>query len=336
MVLLVLVASGASAKAWTFLLAGQSNMVGNYAWDRTDPEEPVPASYLWCTMRRDSPRWAPLRHGCSGDTTHFGPEMAIANTLSGLFPADTLRFIKVASGGTSLAEDWLPPSIGAEGRLFTRIRAALRESKSSWPGSEARIDGVFWMQGESDATRQAWAESYEGRLDRFIRDLRTELGDPGVLFILGLIDVQPSWTYANLVRAAQIRVALEDTGTTFVETAGLPSDRTHFTSAGQWELGRRLALAWNALRSGVEMESRQNQVSLWSILPDGRKRLVMDIPLLSRVSLVGVDGKATAWSIYTGQQIDLGSTAPGSRSWFLQVREPGGRETMLRTPPVVR
>ncbi|XP_020249168.1 uncharacterized protein LOC109826550 [Asparagus officinalis] len=51
------------------------------------------------------------------------------------------------------------------------------------PGEEGGIGAVLWYQGESDTAEREEAEEYQGRMERLVRDLRVDLGEPQLLVI---------------------------------------------------------------------------------------------------------------------------------------------------------
>jgi len=101
--------------------------------------------------------------------------------------------IKVAWAGRSLGEDFRPP--GASGETGTAYAAmsehlieVLANLSSGFPeydGEGYELAGFVWFQGWTDRTRQEWVDEYGENLAQLIRDLRRDLGAPGLPFLIG-------------------------------------------------------------------------------------------------------------------------------------------------------
>lgn len=208
-----------------FLLAGQSNMEGHAVADLDDARDynggrgnlvsllaDPAAGARWQSLRRSDGVWTvrddvfvsykteavqksgPLTLGYAvyDDAHHFGPELAIGAALGDRF-AEPVLLIKTAWGGKSLAADFRPPSAGgAVGpfylQMLAEFRAALAGLNTAFPqfaGHEARIEGVFWFQGWNDGCDDAASAEYASNLAHLVHDLRAELGDPRLPFVVG-------------------------------------------------------------------------------------------------------------------------------------------------------
>jgi len=99
--------------------------------------------------------------GCSPD--YFGPEMGIAQKMSKAYPNELTFIVKYTWGGTILKNQWLDDN-GGRGMLYnSSMDLSLKclyylTSK----GYDWKIDGICWMQGESD--------TYSSRPRRYYND----------------------------------------------------------------------------------------------------------------------------------------------------------------------
>ena len=121
-----------------------------------------------------------------------------------------------------------------------------------------RVCGLLWMQGERDAVFETMAAAYERNLAGFIAAVRRDTGTLDLPVILGEIAPRVynlekrcfKHAFREIVQGARQHVADADPRVDLVHTLDLPQrDNLHFDTAGQLELGRRLA------RAAVELSS---------------------------------------------------------------------------------
>jgi hypothetical protein len=248
-----------------YLVAGQSNAVGwdsDGAWLSPDPADaqipffyrignglvngvPSGSSTSAGTSITLRPQVAAFRAG-TGPLTNFGIEMGIGRAL---FAAGrrNIAIVKVAFGGTTLANDWNPQNTNG---LVPVLQDSLSLATQQWnqAGSRTRLAGVFWMQGETDARDPTQAAAYRDNLRGFISVLRAWSGNPQLPMVMG--KVTGGRPYSDTVRAAQERVRAEDTCTALVPADDLPlqpGDTVHFSSEGSYLLGLRMGEAFRPL-----------------------------------------------------------------------------------------
>ena len=77
-------------------------------------------------------------------------------------------------------------------------------------GWEPEVKGMAWMQGESDACWDVWADAYEDNLTHFIDRVREDVRSPSMAFVAGLIDCRGLCGWRDTVRAATENVAAAD------------------------------------------------------------------------------------------------------------------------------
>ena len=200
-----------------FVLAGQSNMVGAGAI-KMNPRsanrgkgtleylarDPVYADQYAHLLDEDGnwierddvwilfgDRKGELTAGYGGSAGQIGPEFQFGHVIGDYFENQVL-LIKCAWGGKSLAKDFRPPSAGGEvGAYYTdtmaHVKEVLQDLKAHFPEYDGRayeFVGFGWHQGWNDRVNQAFSDEYESNLVHFIRDLRKDLGVPGLPFVI--------------------------------------------------------------------------------------------------------------------------------------------------------
>ena len=145
----------------------------------------------------------------------FGPELGMAERLNELYPNETFFIIKWAWGGTDLHTKWLSPSSpGKTGELYKHFVAYVEASLLYLENKnyDIKIEGMCWMQGESDSFSVADGNLYEVRLSNFIKDIRKRFAryadDDGIAFVDAYIADNPVfWVYCDLVNESKRAVA---------------------------------------------------------------------------------------------------------------------------------
>ena len=293
---LLLLVCGGWAPAWSgrhmLVLAGQSNMVGQALRAGQELPDSFPKVQVFDLKGTLKDSWITLRPGLGQDTSRFGVEVTLATTLVDSLPQDTFYLVKAAESATSLYEYWHSWSpTGEAGSLYAWMIQGVRRALDSMEGPLPPIDGFFWMQGESDALFEEFAEAYQEYFDAFVRDLRVDWKDSTLPVVVGLIDKQPVWPYASLVREAQITTCDAYRYTGKVETGGLETDGVHYTASGLKELGRRMAEAWLNV-----YKKRPKPVPTDVVRrARGSEPRMLDGSRPARFRMVRIDGRAGAW-----------------------------------------
>ncbi|MEM6452626.1 MAG: sialate O-acetylesterase [Cyanobacteria bacterium P01_D01_bin.105] len=228
-----------------YLMAGQSNLVGEARASNLAPSyaNPFPDVKIWSAPNSD---FVTLALGYDGQTTHIGPEFSFGRRISQR-SGEAVYVVKHGLGGTSLAQDWNPDGSGPQYNAFTQtVDTALAELKAS--GVRYEIDGLVWMQGESDTYQDTFAPKYRDNLTEFIGSVRDRYG-ADLEVAIGLIrnDLPTSRQNLDLVREAQQVVSGLDSRVKLVNTDALGAgqdvlkvdvgDWTHYNAAGQVQLG---------------------------------------------------------------------------------------------------
>ena len=161
-----------------FLLMGQSNMSGGTGIAVGDTP-PTPHVMRMCYTKEGSePKWAPGAHPLHprrpNKKKRFGPGISFAQTYAGDKPHVVVGLIPMAWGGRSI--DQLNKGSGI-------YKDAIRHARASM--QVGTLKGVLWHQGESDTVKQSRTDAYEKKLHHLIEDVRKDLGDPKLPFIVG-------------------------------------------------------------------------------------------------------------------------------------------------------
>jgi len=223
-----------------FLLIGQSNMAGRGVVEAQD-RVPHPGVF----MLTKELAWVP-----AVDPMHFDKPERIGTGLGRTFgielaksdPAAVIGLVPAAFGGSALAE-WAPGQPHYVNAL-ARAKEALRHG---------RLTGILWHQGESDSSAEK-SVLYAERFAQMIAQLRVDLGAQDVPVIVGETGrFRPDGAAINAVLARLPELVPH---CAYVSAEGLADqgDKLHFDSASFRELGRRYAVAWQALQPAPQKE----------------------------------------------------------------------------------
>ncbi|MCX7426140.1 MAG: dockerin type I domain-containing protein [Planctomycetia bacterium] len=221
-----------------FVLAGQSNMVGQYAYAAELPAELQGEQADVVVYNRGT--WSTLHPGIgAASAAEFGPEVTFGRAMADAMSGHSVVLIKYAVGATTLAEDWNP---NTPGPLYTGLVDAVNEAVAELSSEhDVEIAGMAWMQGESDAFDLGKSEAYEANLRDFIQSLRDDWAEPDLPFVIGEIASDPVWTHYDVVQQAEAAVAASTSNVTAFSTDDLPTTNHHYNTQGQILLGRRFA-----------------------------------------------------------------------------------------------
>lgn len=236
------------------IAAGQSNMSGcadsrQIVYDFTPRSDVL----FWNQILN---AYAPLSFGTS-DTNcgqspsnrpfFFGPEITIADELERLFPGDQIALIKFTKGGTSIYDNWAPPganpALPAGGNVWNEFVPELDLALGTLDaaGYQYSVEGMLWMQGESDGDQSFRANNYNQRLTAFIAAVRGYFADPELPFVLGRVQ-NAGQPFIATVRLAQQQVAEADPFAMWFDTDDLVRfDTFHYDEPSVITLGARFA-----------------------------------------------------------------------------------------------
>ena len=161
-----------------FLLMGQSNMSGGVGLAAGDTK-PVPSVLKMGWVKEgEGPKWAPGAHPLHprrpNKKARFGPGLSFAEAYVADKAGVTVGLIPMAWGGRSIVH----LSKGSE--IYSD---AIRHTKAAM--QVGTLKGALWHQGESDTVELTKTDAYEKRLHLLIEDVRKDLGNPQLPFIVG-------------------------------------------------------------------------------------------------------------------------------------------------------
>ena len=241
------------AKELVFLLAGQSNMVGQGTTSELASHyhrDPSNVSFYFNGYKTSLSRFK-----------HFGPEIGFAHEIARRYPGTKIKLIKFAVGGTSMFA-WHPQwnavkanstKNASAGELFKKL---IKTAKIPFDDKESVFAGFLWMQGEQDAKYPVAAQQYASNLNSFISALRYQLKAPKAAFLMGSVNPPLSlFPAAAVVQKAQKMALHRIRNCHLIKTAdlGKRNDLLHYNTMGQLELGKRFAQVY--ARSGVNLNS---------------------------------------------------------------------------------
>ena len=189
----------------------------------------------------------------------FGPELGIAEKLNEIYPNEKFFIIKCAWGATELYTQWISPtSPGKTGPMYKDfvkfVNANLKYLESK--NYDVVIEGMCWMQGESDSFSEKTATEYEIHLKNFIKDIRKKFSKyasaDGIAFIDAYIANNPAyWVYYELVNESKRAVADSSSINVVIDTIaeGLKTNKEpedspdipHYDSLSELKLGNLFA-----------------------------------------------------------------------------------------------
>jgi hypothetical protein len=156
----------------------------------------------------------------------IGPELMFAHQLDEYYE-DPILIIKTAWGGTSLAEDFRPPSAGGTTGAFYNamiqtVRDVTENLGAEFPNigtTDFEISGFAWFQGWNDGASDDFLNEYESNLHHLVKDVRNDLDIPDLPVVIassghgGFELSNDLWVQSmqNIVSVAQQSVGCNDT-----------------------------------------------------------------------------------------------------------------------------
>lgn len=223
------------------LMAGQSNMVGNYAkLEDLPPHLATPKdTEIW--MRRPK-TFAPLEAGSGYQKRGVGPEIGFADEWQSL-QQGPLRLVKSARDGASVLTQLAtnPP-----GGLFRRL---LLDTQRTMGVLGVAPTALIWMQGEFEARTDDASAEYAERFHALLHALRSTLGAPIPFVICGRMSGDGTkYPFNDWINS--VFEGASDQGVRLFDTADLTrQDQVHYDTDSVVEAGRRAARCLFAARA---------------------------------------------------------------------------------------
>lgn len=187
--------------------------------------------------------------GCSPD--YFGPEMGIAEKMSFAHQQEKTFIIKWTWGGTRIRDQWLDNHHNRGDLYNSSMDFSLKcLTYLSNKGYDILIDGICWMQGESDAYNNDWRAYYRDTVS-FVTLLRYDLASykKDIKFVDAMInDDFGLWPYPKAINDAKEKFAnlsnlnyCIDTNAIGLSTRTEPeenADYAHYDSLSMVKLGQ--------------------------------------------------------------------------------------------------
>jgi len=176
------------------------------------------------------------------------------------YPADPNRFdqtiplkhygfspsiFKFSFGSSSLVDVWKAPGHGGlYDRMIRELQLSIRLLQQA--GHTVEIKSFTWIQGETDAKNDQYANQYYWNLQRLISHFRRNVArNPQLPVILGVDEQHPHVKLRPQVVTAQKKLSQEDPNIAYTSMYGLEkSDVTHLTARGVIQHGQRLFKAY--------------------------------------------------------------------------------------------
>ena len=212
-----------SAHRRTFAAMGDDPETAALLQEILDPNgEPVVCDAAWITYLTggrdgDTVLHGKVKVGYGFDSERIGPEYGFGIFMDRAIE-EPILIIKTAWGGKSLAVDFRPPGAGPYvpsarekergsipatsevGHYYREmlrfVRTTLKDARSIAkvvPGYDAEdgyeLAGFVWFQGWNDMCNRHHIDQYTDNMIHFIRDVRKDLGAPGLPFIVGVLGV---------------------------------------------------------------------------------------------------------------------------------------------------
>lgn len=227
------------ATTWVFPLGGQSNMVSRAD---ADGSEPWPARVRFVTQ--GGALVAPSAEIATPEGN--GGPFLIAKCFAADFlagrPGDAIVFVPGAVGGTSFWNHrWNPGD-----DLYDNLVALTRGVLAAHP--DWRLRALLFQGFETDAKNGMLATTFRRALDRFVKAIRTDLGDRDLPIVFG--ELPPAFVDADPGHAAirdEVAAATGRLPYTAVASSRSPSvaddDGLHYSTAGLLAIGSRYAAA---------------------------------------------------------------------------------------------
>lgn len=194
--------------------------------------------------------------GCGASSLHYGPEIGIAEYYHSIYESEPTFIIKYSYGGTILHSQWLN-TYQKENTLCKAATSLTKQSISylKKKGYQVNIEGICWMQGESDAVVEDYYKYYYENTKTLVNYFRNNLKSidnvthkQTIPFVDALISDVWGIHYTD-INDAKKKFAQEDQATSIIDTISLglttkneptnKPDTAHYDSSSMVILGNK-------------------------------------------------------------------------------------------------
>lgn len=229
-----------------YLLIGQSNMSGRGVITEKFKEEGNPDVFM---LTKEN-TWVPAKNPLHFDKPKIagvGPGLSFGIAMINANSKHKIGLIPSAVGGTSI-DTWKPGGYDQHTKthpyddMLSRLKVALKSGV---------LKGVLWLQGEAD-TKPEKAADYMPKLVTLIKELRRTAGNPDLPFVAGQLGRYRE-EYQNINKVLK-DLPGKISYTAVASSKGLmdKGDKTHFTSASQEKMGKRMAKKMKRLQKEIQ------------------------------------------------------------------------------------
>jgi len=221
---------------WAFLMAGQSNMVGEAF---VSPKDTIPNKRILSINSHNKLIEAkePL-HFYEPNFAGLDCGVSFSKTLISLNIPDSISIliIPTAVGGSSI-EDWINDNTYRKVKLLTNFKNKVEIGKKY-----GEIKGILWHQGETDAI--ANSDNYQWNLTKLTKKFRTIVNDKELPILIGELgsfnENNEKWQKINDAIHKYIKT---DSNSLYIKAQDLTDkgDGLHFDAKSQRILGERFA-----------------------------------------------------------------------------------------------
>ena len=189
--------------------------------------------------------------GCGCATFTYGPEIGMAEIMSKTYPGEQSFIIKWTWGGTALRNQWLDGSRN-RGELYNYALDYTLKCLNviGSKGYTLSLEGICWMQGESDAWETDW-NLYFKDTNAFVSYLRHDFQSvsQSIKFIdAGINEEEGVWSNPKVINKAKKKFAELSDLNIYIDTTALglttkhePAenpDTAHYDSMSMVQLGQ--------------------------------------------------------------------------------------------------
>ncbi len=192
----------------------------------------------------------PLQPGQGARSNRIGAELGFGHVMGDLL-TQPIIILKCVAGGSSLAEEWRPPSAvanrgGVVGDLYTACID--RTNALMAADSNRELVAFMWLQGWNDQIDDERRAEYEANLIDFGRDVRTSFGSELPFLIIQNPDINGQLTAAREAAVVALNGDVPDAAffsenNTYLSDNGFFEGHFHFhdSAANYLYLGRNAA-----------------------------------------------------------------------------------------------